>query len=235
MLSFWYYAVHSPHIGRKDYVEHFKARGFSGAYAEYLAMIKAVDDSLGSIRAALQRRGVANNTVIILLSDQGGTFENSPFRGGKMKDTLFEGGARVPILFYWPGVAPAGSNSSIVHSPDLFPTLIEIAGGDPSSYRDLDGVSLLPTLRSRKVLEREGPIFGYRAYEDLYASVREGDWKLLGFRSGRLELYNLADDVGETTDLSGRFPERTEALKAKLVAWEKEMNLTSYSGYPNPE
>jgi hypothetical protein len=84
-------------------------------------------------------------------------------------------------------------------------------------------------------LEREGPIFGYRAYEDLYASVREGDWKLLGFRSGRLELYNLADDVGETTDLSGRFPERTEALKAKLVAWEKEMNLTSYSGYPNPE
>lgn len=235
MLSFWYYAVHSPHIGRKDHVRHFQARGFSGAYAEYLGMIKAVDDSVGRIRAALQRRGIAENTIIILLSDQGGAFENRPLRGGKMRDTLYEGGARVPFLFHWPGVAPAGPNRSIVHSPDLFPTLLEIAGGDPASHPGVDGVSLLPVIRSGGVLERGRPIFGYRAYEDLYASVREGDWKLLGFRSGKLELYNLAEDEGETTDLSARHPGHVARLKAMLVGWEREMNLTAYSGYPNHE
>lgn len=231
MLSFWYYTVHSPHIGREDYVEHFKAKGATGAYAHYLAMLKSLDDSVGRIRDSLQRKGIAQDTVLILLSDQGGAFQNGAFRGGKMVDTLFEGGARVPLLVYWPGVTQPGQNQSIVQSIDLYPTLVEMAGGNLAHRQSVDGVSLMEVLRHNRTLNRGKPIFGYRAYEDLYASVRDGDWKLLGYRSGKVELYNLADDIGETTDLSAQFPEQVERLKAELIAWEKEMNLTSYSGY----
>ncbi|NDV61542.1 sulfatase [Puniceicoccales bacterium CK1056] len=231
MLSFWYYSVHSPHIGRKDYVEHFKKKGFEGKYAEYLAMIKSVDDSVGRIRGALESKGIADETILIFLSDQGSYFENKPLRGGKMHDTLFEGGARVPFLFYWPGVTEPVKNTSIVQSTDLFPTLVEIAGGDPGEYPDVDGVSLLNVLRNNTQLERGRPIFGYRAYEDLYASVRNGDWKLLGYRSGKLELYKIDTDIGESSDVSSEFPGRTEEMKAMLVDWEREMGVMQYSGF----
>ena len=231
MLSFWYYSVHSPHIGRKDYVQHFKDKGFEGKYAEYLAMVKSVDDSVGRIRDALKEKGIGENTILIFLSDQGGFFDNRPFRGGKMVDTLCEGGARVPFLFYWPGVTQSVKNNSIVQSTDLFPTLVEIAGGDPSSYPDLDGVSLLDVIRDNTVLDRGEPIFGYRAYEDLYASVREGNWKLLGYRSGKLELYNIFKDIKESTDLSSQHPERVARMKSMLVEWEKDMGVYKYSGF----
>lgn len=231
MLSFWYYSVHSPHIGRKDYVQHFNDKGFEGAYAEYLAMVKSVDDSVGRIRDALKEKGIGENTIVIFLSDQGGFFDNRPFRGGKMVDTLCEGGARVPFLFYWPGVTQSVKNNSIVQSTDLFPTLVEIAGGDSSRYPDLDGVSLLDVIRDNTVLDRGEPIFGYRAYEDLYASVREGDWKLLGYRSGKLELYNISKDIKESTDLSNKYPERVARMKAMLTDWEKEMDVFKYSGF----
>ena len=194
-------------------------------------MVKSVDDSVGRIRDALKEKGIGENTILIFLSDQGGFFDNKPYRGGKMVDTLFEGGARVPFLFYWPGVTQSVKNSSIVQSTDLFPTLVEIAGGDSSSYPDLDGVSLLDVIRNNTVLDRGEPIFGYRAYEDLYASVREGDWKLLGYRSGKLELYNIAKDIKEAHDLSMRHPERVDRMKKMLVEWEKEMDVFEYSGF----
>jgi len=231
MLSFWYYNVHMPHIGRKDLVRHFEEKGLTGDYAQYAAQIAAVDESIGRVREALDRKGIAKDTILIFLSDQGGTFNNPPFRGGKMQDTLYEGGARVPFFFYWPGVTrPGESNNSIVQSTDLFPTLVEIAGGDPSRYKSLDGVSLKTILEQNIILERGEPIYGYRAYEDLYASVRSGDWKLLAYRSGMLKLYNLAEDIGEKNDLAAAHPEKVADLKMKLFGWEKEMGLEKYSG-----
>ena len=231
MLSLWYYSVHGPHIGRKDLVEHFEAKGLTGAYAQYVAMLAAVDESVGRVRDALEAKGVADNTIIIFLSDQGGAFQNGPFHGGKKSDTLYEGGARVPFIFHWPGVTQAGaSNDSIVQSTDLFPTLVEIAGGDPAKYKNIDGVSLLSTIKENSVLDRGAPIFGFRAYEDLYASVREGDWKLLAYRSGLVKLYNIARDIGETTDLATKHPGRVKSLTNKLKRWEKEMKVESYSG-----
>ncbi|QBG47298.1 sulfatase [Verrucomicrobia bacterium S94] len=230
MISLWYYAVHSPFDGRPDYVKHFEAKGIEGKYAHYAAMVKSVDDSIGRIRKVLKDKGVDDNTIIIFLSDQGGAFDNPPFHGGKKLDTLYEGGARVPFLFYWPGVTKAGKNQSIVQSTDLFPTLIEIAGGNPDKFDDLDGVSLKETIEKNSTLNRGEPIFGFRAYEDLYASVREGDWKLLAYRSGTLKLYNIAQDTGETNDLASSLPEKVKELKAKLIDWEKEMNVEKYSG-----
>ena len=97
MLSFWYYGVHGPHIGRKDLVERFEAKGLTGRYAHYAAMVAAVDESVGRVREAIQKKGIADNTIVIFLSDQGGYFENPPFHGGKRIDTLYEGGAASSI------------------------------------------------------------------------------------------------------------------------------------------
>lgn len=231
MISLWYYTVHGPFDGRADYVKRFKAKGLKGPYAHYAAMVKSLDESVGRVRDALDKKGIADDTIIILLSDQGGAFDNPPFHGGKKSDTLYEGGARVPFIFNWPSVTKEGSkNNSIVQSTDLFPTLVEIAGGDPADFEDLDGVSLLKTIRNNSELKRGEPIYGFRAYEDLYGSVREGDWKLLAYRSGMLKLYNIANDEGETNDLAASNPEKVADLKGKLIDWEKEMKVEKYSG-----
>ena len=175
-------------------------------------------------------KGIDKNTVILFLSDQGGCFQNGPLRGGKDLDSLCEGGCRVPFLVYWPGVSQAGKNRSLVQSLDIFPTLIEIAGGDVARFAGIDGTSLVPTIRHNSTLDRAGPIFIYLAYEDQYAAVREDDWKLVAYHSGKLELYNLNDDMGEKHDLANAQPGRVKAMAAKLLRWEKEVGLEKYSG-----
>ncbi len=231
MVSLWYYTVHGPHDGRADYVKYFESKGLTGRYANYAAMVKSLDDSVGRIRQAIQDKGIEKDTIVIFLSDQGGYFDNPPFTGGKMKDTLYEGGARVPFIFHWPGVTEAGSlNKSVVQSTDLFPTLVEIAGGNPDNYENLDGVSLVETIKKNNRLQRGAPIYGYRAYEDLYVSVRQGAWKLLAFRSGDLKLYNIVKDKEEKQDLAATNPEKVEQLKKRLIKWEKDMGVVEWSG-----
>lgn len=231
MLSLWYYNVHKPTSGRRDLVEHFKSKGLDDLMANYAAQVKSVDESVGKIRSALAAAGIEKNTIVILLSDQGGYYGNPPFRGSKTSDTLYEGGARVPFIIYWPDVTvPASANNSIVQSTDLFPTLVEIAGGQPDQYENLDGVSLFTTIKENSVLDRQEPIYGYRAYEDLYVSVREGDWKLLAYRSGLTKLYNIASDPGETRNLAKVNPEIAQELTEKLKSWEVKMGVDQYSG-----
>ena len=179
MLTFSYYSVHSPHGGRKDLVAHFEEKRLKGKQAHYAAMVKSTDESVGRVMKAIKEAGKEKETIIIFLSDQGGYFENAPFRGGKMFETLFEGGAHVPFFFYWNGITKSNSkNNEVVQSTDLFPTLVEIAGGVVSKYKNLDGVSLVSTIKQNKPLKHR-TLFGYRAYEDLYASVRDGDWNYL--------------------------------------------------------
>ena len=118
----------------------------------------------------------------------------------KMSKTLFKGGARIAIFFYCPEVTKANiKHNSIVQSTDLFPTLIEIVGGKVSEYKDLDGISLPPSIKSSITINRDA-IFGYRAYEDVYASVGEGDWRLLAYRSGELQLYNRTKVIKEVNN-----------------------------------
>ncbi len=234
MISFWYYSVHKPNVGRKDWLKYYEARGLKGADAHYAAMISSVDESIGRIRKALAARGMAEDTVIVFTSDQGSWFENPPYRGSKRTDTLGEGGARVPFLVRWPGVTPEGAtNDSVIQTTDLFPTFVEMAGGDPSDHKDLDGMSLVPILRNNGRLQRGSPIFGYRAYEDLYASVREGPWKLFAYRSGKLVLYQVEKDRYETNDLSSENPDRVERLRKALLEWEERMGVEEYSGVVN--
>ena len=231
MLSLWYYGIHSPVVGRKDLVAHFKAKGMSEEDAQYASMITAIDESVGKVRQALSAKGLEKDTIIMFLSDQGGLFDNSPLRGSKRIDTLYEGGARVPFIVSWPGVIKEGVvNHSIVQSTDLFPTIIEFAGVKPEKFEDLDGVSLVSTIKNNTEFARGDAIYGYRAYQDLYASVREDEWKLLAYRSGLLKLYNIPNDVSETTDLADKHPEIVARLKQKLQLWEKEMGVEQYSG-----
>ncbi len=231
MISCWYYNVHGPHEGRKDFLEHFEKKGLTGRFAHYAAMVAAMDESVGRIRGAIQEKGMKDNTIILFISDQGGYFENGPFRGGKRSDTLCEGGARVPFIVHWPGVTKPGTqNDSVIQTTDLFPTLVDIAGGDASKFAGLDGVSLKTVITNNDTLQRAEPIYGYRAYEDLYASVRADDWKLLAYRSGALSLYNIADDVGEENDILEDHPELAQKLVKKLKLWEKEMGVEQYSG-----
>ena len=230
MLTFSYYSVHTPHQGRKDLLAHFKEKGLEGKFANYAAMVKATDESVGKVLEAITAKGIEKETLIIFLSDQGGYFENAPFRGAKMAETLFEGGSRVPFFVKWPGVTkPNTINNSVIQSTDLFPTLIDIAGGNVDDFKDLDGVSLASTLKNNNTLQRD-PIFGYRAYEDLYVSVREGDWKLLAYRSGKTELYNIAKDIKEQNDVANKNLDKVKELVEKLIKWEKKMDVAQYSG-----
>ncbi|MCA9142328.1 MAG: sulfatase-like hydrolase/transferase [Planctomycetaceae bacterium] len=142
-----------------------------------------------------------------------------------------EGDARVPLIVYWPGVTQPGTQcDSLVQSTDLFPTLVEVAGGDSSAHSDLDGVSLMPAICGKPLPDRGMPLFGYRAYEDLYASVRDGHWKMLAYRSGKVSLYNIDQEEAEQNDVSDSNPAIVKRLTGELVAWEQRMNVKKYSG-----
>ncbi len=135
------------------------------------------------------------------------------------------------MLVRWPGVTEAGASTEVpVQSTDLFPTLVEIAGGDVADHGTLDGVSLLLLIRGGDALRRDTPLIGYRAYEDLYASVRDGAWKLMVHRGGTLKLFNLDQDPSEARDVSARHPDRVAAMRATLAAWEVKMGVEQYSG-----
>ncbi|MCF7849489.1 MAG: sulfatase [Kiritimatiellales bacterium] len=228
-LTVFYYSVHGPHVGRKDLVEKLKDRGMEKSELHHAAMVEAVDESIGRIRAALAEKGLAENTIVIFAGDQGGQFDNTPMRGGKPAGVaLFEGGARIPFIVQWPGVVKPGSSSSIpVVTTDIFPTMVQLAGGDPSSHPKLDGNSLTPLLAANGNLPRDD-VFMYRSYESQYAAIRSGDWKLIAYRGGRMELFNLKNDLSEKSDLSAVEPGQLKKLTAKLIAWEKRTGVYEF-------
>lgn len=221
MLSMWYYNVHGPFVGRKDWVEKYKTEGLEGDYAEYAAMVSAMDESVGRVRKALEQKGISENTVVILMSDQGGKFTNAPLSGGKIGNTLGEGGARVPFIVNYPGVTKAGAiTNTPVQSVDLFPTLVEIASGKECTDTLINGKSLMPLLKDKKMTDRN--LYFFRSYEDQYTSVISGDWKLVKYHSGNFQLFNVTEDISEKNNLIDSDLEKAKSLKAELLAWEKE-------------
>jgi len=245
-----HFAVHGPHDAKEDLVARFRDLPAVGGHHDpvYAAMIASVDESVARIRRQLEESGIARRTVVIFSSDNGGVggyvreglresggvTDNLPLRSGK--GSLYEGGTRVPLLVSWPGVTPAGATCSVptIHV-DVFPTLLEIAGARPPAQR-LDGVSLVPLLRDpRATLDRDG-IYqhfpGYLGADERrgtwrttpVGSIIAGDWKLLEFfEDGRLELYDLAADPGETRNLAEREPARAADLHRRLVAWRERV------------
>jgi len=249
-----HFAVHSPIVGRADLVA--KYPGWDGKphgrqeNPIYAAMVEALDDAVGRVVATLDRLGLAENTVVVFTSDNGGlaTREgpntpatiNAPLREGK--GWLYEGGLRVPLLVRWPGHVAPGVEETPAWTADLFPTLASSCGlADPGP---VDGVSLAGLLTAGRPLAPRALHWHYPHYAPQggkpAGAIREGDWKLIEFaETGRRELFDLGRDQGESTNLADKRPDKVRDLAAGLAAWRESVGArpaTSNPGYtPNPQ
>jgi len=234
-----HYAVHTPVQAKPDDAVRFADKPADGEQAngDYAGMVLSVDRSLGRILDVLDELDLAEDTVVLLTSDNGGhgvVTSNAPLRG--MKGMLYEGGIRVPFVVRWPGRIAAGARSGVpVHGVDLLPTLADLAGVPLAPAHAVDGVSLAPALGGGE-LERDALYWHFPAYLEgnrktagswrttPVGALRAGRWKLLEwFETGARELYDLAADPGETSDLAGAEPELVEELGARLAAWREEV------------
>ncbi|MEA3208005.1 MAG: arylsulfatase [Chthoniobacter sp.] len=239
---FLYLAHDSPHVplaAKPELIEKYPD-AFNPIYA---AMIETLDDSVGRIMAKLDAFGLTNRTLFIFTSDNGGLHvpelpdtpatHNSPFRAGK--GFLYEGGLRVPLLVRWPGkVVPGTRSAAPVISTDWLPTWLEAAGLPAAP--GLDGVSLLPLLTGGEFPAR-ALYWHFPHYSNQGGrpggAIRSGDWKLIEhYENGRAELFNLASDPSESTDLSAEEPDRAGALRGQLAAWRQSVGAAENP--PNP-
>ncbi|MEE4288262.1 MAG: sulfatase [Erythrobacter sp.] len=188
----------------------------------YAAMIRALDRSIGRIMDKLEEEGLADNTIFVLSSDNGGAGYvglpeiNAPMRGWKI--TLFEGGIRVPMFVRWPGrIAPGTVVETPVAHIDVLPTLAAAAGASLPTDRIIDGRNMLPAATGTGRIERPDDAIFWQSGS--YQVVRAGDWKLqIDGMQDRIWLFNLADDPTERTDLAARRPQKVAQLKALLAA-----------------
>ncbi len=230
-LALWNYTVHWPMEAPADLIEKYKDRIGPGIKdARYAAMIEAMDAAMGRLFALLDELKLAENTLVIFTSDNGGfsgVADNRPLRDGK--GTLYEGGIRIPLIVRWPGAVPENTTCQTpVIGTDFYPTLLEAAGLSPGPGKTLDGESIMPLLTQNGRMKRKSIFFHYPNYawhksNRLGAVVRRGDYKLIErYDDGSVELYNLAEDISEKKDLAGQLPERAAKMKTRLDAWLKE-------------
>jgi arylsulfatase A-like enzyme len=189
---------------------------------DYVRMLERADEGVGQILAALERRGLTRNTLVIFTSDNGGEWlsRNAPL--SNRKSTLWEGGIRVPLILRWPGHLPDNTTSAqVAITMDLTTSILAVTGARiPVSYKP-DGLDLLPTLTGKSpVVERE--LFWRVKLPREQRAVRSGPWKLV--QDGRnFYLFDVAKDPGERDDLTAARPELVRKLNAALNAWEKEV------------
>ena len=259
-LTHW--DVHGPHRARKKVTERYKEKlaalpasaraRFNPVYA---AMIEAVDRSVGRVAGKVDELGIAENTLIVFTSDNGGLPKVSqldPLRG--QKGSLFEAGVRVATCMRWPGRIKPGTTCEIpVTSVDFLPTFTSLAGGELPKKQPIDGVDISPLLRGEKIAERsifwhyplylqgrgldirvpQGKTYSWRGFPS--TSLLHGQWKLIEFHEDdSIALYNLKDDPGETRNLAKDMPDRAARLRADLDAWQKNTKAP-VPKLPNPE
>ena len=231
-----HYAVHIPLQAKPGTTEKFKAKpegGSAQSNAIYAAMLESLDQGVGRILTTLESLKIADRTVIVFTSDNGGlsvkegpntpATSNAPLRAGK--GHLYEGGIRVPFLIRWPGVTVPGSVCEVpVSGQDLYPTVVEIAGIKPSGDRMIDGESLVPLLRGGEVLKRDTLFWHYPHYSNQGGrpggAVRQGRLKLIEhYEDGHRELYDLDRDPGERHDIAAEHPDEAARLREQLENW----------------
>jgi len=253
-----HFGVHAPHQAKPELIARFKDKAPAGGHgnATYAAMIASVDESVGRVMQVLDELKLADNTVLIFSSDNGGVggyvregvkkagdvTDNAPLRSGK--GSLYEGGTRVPFIVRWPGVTKPGSACDVpaIHV-DIFPTFLELGRAD-KPQQPIDGESLVKLFRDpAATLARDAIYQHFPGYLGAGANkwrttpvgtIESGDWKLMEFfEDNRLELYNLRDDIGEMKNLAASQPEKAKELHEKLVAWRKEVGAAMPT--PNPD
>jgi arylsulfatase A-like enzyme len=216
------------------------------AHAVYAAMIESMDRAVGKVLDALEREGLADNTAVFFMADNGGlsTAEGSPtsnlpLRGGK--GWVYEGGIREPYLVRWPGVTKPGSTCDVpVISTDFYPTILAMAGLPLLPKQHKDGVSLVPLLKDCETgqLDRDALFWHYPHYSNQGGfpggAIRIGDWKLIErYEDGRVHLYNLAEDIGERHDLAKQHPDRVAAMRQRLHEWYRQVDAKFLQAKPN--
>jgi len=254
-------APHYPFEAPEELTAAYAAKirpGLNHSMPIYAATMELIDRNLGKVLAALDELGLSDNTIVIFTSDNGGRVahvdyrpptSNAPLRWGK--HTLYEGGVRVPLIVRWPGkVAPNSTSDTPTINFDFLPTFVEIAGGDPSKMpNELDGQSILPLLLGEqgdkdRVLfwyyphYQIGPAWGAHTLPSICrpaATIRKGDYKLMEWLEDEkaVELYNLAEDIGEKTNMAPFMPEKVAELRAELAKWKQRTNAPDV--YPDPD
>ncbi|MCX6361653.1 MAG: sulfatase [Armatimonadetes bacterium] len=240
-LNMAHYAVHVPFAPDERFMGRYTRAGVDRTEAMYASLLEGMDKSLCDLLDLLDRRGIADDTLVVFASDNGGLSahgrggrphtHNAPLNSGK--GSAYEGGVRVPMLARWPGKVAAGTRR---HTPvitqDLFATFLRAAGvrGASDAVRAGDGRDIAPLLRGTGSLPATRPLLWHYPHVwgvagpgiHPYSAVRSGDWKLVYFHAEpRYELFNLADDIGESRDLSAADPRRTRGM-AELLRHELE-------------
>jgi arylsulfatase A-like enzyme len=228
-------APHAPYQAPKQYLDKYQhiAEPTRRAYA---AMITSMDDEIGKVIAALEKKKMRDNTLIVFMSDNGGNVsamfsgdvdvsklklpaDNGPYRGGK--GMLYEGGTRAAALANWPGRIKAGEVKEVMHVVDMFPTLAGLAGANPNKGKSLDGIDLWSTLSEGKPSPRQEVVYNIEPFR---GGLRRGDWKLV-WRTplpSALELYNIAEDPSEKTNLADKDPQKVAELQKRIEQLAKE-------------
>lgn len=242
-----HFGVHSPFQAKPELIPKFKAKAAAGGHsnATYAAMIASVDESVGRVMEVLDELKLADDTVLIFASDNGGVggyvreglkntadvTDNAPLRCGK--GSLYEGGTRVPFIVRWPGNTKPGAICEVPATHvDIFPTFLALSGGQKPK-QTLDGESLVPLFRDPSAKLTRDAIYQYHpSYLGAGANtwrttpvstIISGDWKLMEFMEDRhVELYNLRDDLSETKNLATTQPDKAKELLAKLSAWRAD-------------
>jgi arylsulfatase A-like enzyme len=240
-------AVHTPLQSPPDHLARFKGKAPVGGHgnAVYGGMIASLDENVGRVLTLLEELKLSENTVVIFSSDNGGVggydragirshgiTDNAPLRGGK--GMLYEGGIRVPCIVRWPGeIAPDTVCREPIASVDFYPTLLEIAGAGRPADVPLDGTSFRKLLAGKEDAGRPPLFWHFPGYLGAGGNtwratpvgvIRDGAWKLMEFfEDGRLELYNLSDDISEKRNLADTQPDQAKQLHARLKAWRQSV------------
>jgi len=247
-----HHTVHIPLEAPPQLIEKYKnkPRPSTGVNNPiYAAMVEHLDTSIGRIMDRLDELKIADHTVVVFFSDNGGLYRpyggyggdksavttNAPLR--EEKGTLYEGGIREPLIIRWPGVVKPGTIcSTAVTSVDFYPTFLEIIGAKPPENHPLDGESFLPLLTQTGKLKRDAIYWHYPHYHHSTpaGAIRRGHFKLLEFfEDGHLELYDLKNDIGEQNNLAKNKPRKAALLQRKLAAWRK--SISAKMPTPNPD
>ena len=251
-LYLTHYAVHTPIQAKEQLTKKYHAKAATKHHrnAKYAAMIDSVDQSVGRVLSKLDELRLTDNTIVVFFSDNGGhsgATSNNPLRGAK--GMLYEGGIREPLLVKWPGVSPKGTRcDEVVIGIDLYPTFLEMTDTPRPNGVNLDGISFASLLKDPTTkLDRDAVYWHFPAYlqgkgdphggpfrTTPAGAIRSGDWKLIEwFETGRLELYNLREDIGESKNLATQKPDKLKQLHEKMKAWRERVKAPIPTT-PNP-
>jgi arylsulfatase A-like enzyme len=247
-LYFAFNAAHTPYQAPPDYLDRYKQIDDPSRRA-YAGSITAMDDQIGRVLAALEKKKMRENTLILFASDNGGTrnalfagavadvskvkipCDNGPFREGK--GTNYEGGTRVVALANWPGrIGAATKVAGMIHMVDVYPTLLRLAGGKLGESKALDGVDVWPTIAEGKASPRTELVYNVEPFR---SAVRRGDWKLVWRHTlpTSIELFNVAEDPSEKSNVASRHPDVVAELqqRANALAGEAAKPMLLEAGF----